>query len=240
MVLLLALGCSRFVPSASVGGLEVVAVDMAGADARLVVQVDNPLPLGASAGVDGVMRVHDTVVAEVHLPEGAVAASSSTAVAVPLRVPWGPLWSVVGMGRDAPYAVELTLHGTTPVGAWSVPVATEGVLPGVALPSLDLLGFAVDEVSLQRIAATLTVATDLPLERLDWSLAGGGVPLVHGRLDRGEGRLALPVVLELGQASSALLAALQLGLVFTLDAVLRTPLGPMPIDYEGRWPRATD
>lgn len=236
MWLFLLAACGRFVPSASLGDLDVRSVDMEGLDAELAVVVDNPLPVGAAIGVDGAVRVDQVTVAEVHLAEGQVVASGASEVVVPVRLPWAPLWAAVGAGVDVPYVVELDLNGHHPLGAWSFPVRTEGTLPGVRLPTVVFHGLVLDEVSLARVAATVVLEVDLPLEALTWSLSGGGVPLVHGALDRGEGKLRLPTVVELAHGPAAMFGALRSGVVFDLDAVLVTPLGRLPIDHRSRWP----
>lgn len=237
LLLSLLLGCSGYAPSASLGDLQVRSLTMDGAEADLHVVIDNPWPMSTGVGAEWALTVAGRPVASGVAPEGTVAASSPTAMVVPIEWRWADLWAASGaVGTAAPYTVSLDLHGATPLGVWHLPVETEGTLPALRLPTFDVLGFRIDEVSLTRFAATLTAVVDVPLSDLDWSLWVGSVPLVHGTMDRGEGELAFPVVVEIGQATAALVTSLQHGVGLELKATLVTPLGPLPVDYRGSWP----
>ncbi len=233
----LLVGCAGYTPSASLGELQVRSLSMEGAEGLVQVVVDNPWPVSADVGADWSLVVAGVEVASGHAPEGAVAASSPSVIEVPIHWRWVDLWSAAGaMGDEVPYGVSLDVHGTTALGAWHLPVATEGTLPAVRLPSLGGLGFVIDEVSLVRLAARVTAVVDVPLRDLDWAVRVGAVPLFHGRLERGEGALAFPLVVEIGQATAALVTALQQGLGLQLKATVVTPLGDLPVDLQGQWP----
>jgi hypothetical protein len=236
MLLSLLIACTGFVPSASLGELDVRSVDMQGAEAVVQVVVDNPWPVGAAVGADWSLSVDERVVASGVAPLGAVEASGSSTLGVPVRWRWADLWAVTGAGADAPYALSVQLHGSSAWGDTTLPLQVEGVLPGLRLPRFELLDWRVDELSLSRVAGTVTARVDLPVREVDWALVVGVVPLMHGRLERGEGELRLPVVLELGQGGSALLSAMQHGVGVRLDALLDSPLGELPLHYDARWP----
>ena len=236
MLLLLATACS-YTPTVAPHDVGVRDLTLSGATVDVTVAVHNPLP--ASADVDVHWRLHlDGVqVTEGVVTDLSVASSADTLLAVPVDLRWSDLWAATGtVGQPLPWRVELDLAGHTAVGTWTVPYAHEGELPALSWPDVSLIDWRLDRFDTEKAAATLVIHVDhAVVQACRWGAHVGVVPLAHGSLDRVEGRTELPVVIEVGRAMEALQTLAAVGLGFTLEGEMHTPLGMLPVALDRRW-----
>jgi len=236
MLLLLATACS-YTPTVAPHDVAVRDLTLTGATVDVTVAVHNPLP--ASADVDAHWRLllDGVQVTEGVVTDLAVAPGSDSLLSVPVALRWTDLWAATGtVGQPLPWRVELDLAGHTAIGSWSVPYAHEGELPALAWPDASLVDWRLDRFDTEKAAATLVVDVDhAVVQAFQWGAHVGVVPLAHGSLDRAEGRTELPVVIEVGRALEALRTVAAVGLGFTLEGEMHTPLGMLPVALDRRW-----
>jgi len=228
-------GCG-WATSAQLGDLSVHELSMEGLSGELAVEVDNPWPVSSEVTADWALDVRDEVLAHGEAGPTVIAASESTTLRLPVQLGWQELWAAAGgAGQPTPYRATVQVTGTSPLGAWTVPVVYEGELPAVRLPELSGLGIAVDEVSLARLRLRLLASTDVPIEALAWHVRLGSEAVAHGTLARADGRVELPVVFELSRGLAALRTVLDRGAEASLTGQVDTPLGPLPLAYQRTW-----
>ncbi len=208
-----------------------------GATVDVAVEVHNPLPAGAQVDAHWRLLLDGGQVTEGVVTGLTVAPGADTLLHLPIALRWADLWGVTGtVGRPVPWRVELELAGHTGLGTWHVPYAYDGELPALAWPEVSFVDWRLDRFDTEKAAATLIVDVQhAVVQDLRWATRVGTVPLAHGGLDEVAGRVELPVVVEVGRALEALQTVAVVGLGFTLDGRVDTPLGALPVAVDRRW-----
>lgn len=235
--MLLGLVACGFTPTAAPGGIQVRDLTLEGATVDVAIDVHNPWPATADVDVDWAFTLGEASLSAGTVTGLAIGPSDDTALHLPLALRWADLYALTGsIGRPVPYRIDLTLRGHTVLGAWTVPVHTEGTLEAPSWPDITWVDWRIDTLSTQQAAATLVldVANTAVLD-LDWTVTVGTVPLAHGRLDRAEDRVELPIVVELGRSWEALQTVAVVGLGLTVKGHLDSPLGPLPVHLDRSW-----
>jgi hypothetical protein len=237
MSLLLLVACG-FAPSATLGDLSVTELTLTGATAELAVAVDNPWPIGATADARWAFTVNEQTVASGESAGLEVASRDQSTLRVPISWRWSDLWAAAGeIGQAVPYRAELYLQGEHALGTWSLPLVVEGTLPALSIPTVDLLGWRVDEVSPWRLAWTFTVGVHgpLPLTDLRWAATLGGAVIAQGGVTVANGLVELPIAIELANLPDAAMNVVNLGMAFDVDGGVETPIGRLPLHYGLAW-----
>ena len=202
-------------PTASVESARVAGLDFEAARLALDVRIDNPNPLAVELdGLDYTLRLDGRRVLSGDRGERLeVPADGSGRVAIPLRIPYREVRAVLGglAERDSVrYAVDLGLQVDVPVlGKRRLPLEASGSLPVPSVPEVRVLGLRVEGLDWSGARAVLDLAVRNPngfglaLDRLRYGLrvdgdqwASGAEPDTTRIPAGGEGRIALPLVLD--------------------------------------------
>lgn len=188
--------------------------------------------------------------------QGTVPANGSKVVALPAKVAFGPMLSMlkgVKPGAVVPYAatMKLSVDGPAGVGKLALPLSKSGELPVPAVPDVSLSDLKINDLSISNAKATLSLnikntnqfAVSLARMGLGLELAGSQVSSAAVTnalsLKPGDsGTIEVPVNLSLANLGLSALNALRgkdTGYRLKGDMALETPFGPMtlPLDRGG-------
>lgn len=188
--------------------------------------------------------------------QGTVPANSSKVVALPAKIAFGPMLSVlqgVKPGAVVPYAADmkLSVDGPAGVGRLALPLSKSGELPVPAVPDVSVTDLKINDLSLNNAKATLSLnikntnqfAVNLARMGLGLELAGSQVSSAAVTdalsLKPGDsGTIEIPVNLSLAKLGLSAFNALRgkdTGYRLKGDMAIETPFGPMtlPLDRGG-------
>ncbi len=188
--------------------------------------------------------------------QGTVPANGSKVVALPAKIAFGPMLSVlqgVKPGAVVPYAADMNLSvdGPAGVGRLVLPLSKSGDLPVPAVPDVSVADLKINDLSLNNAKATLMLnvkntnqfAVSLARMDLGLELAGSRVSSANVTnalsLKPGDsGTIEIPLNLSLANLGLSAFNALRgkdTGYRLRGDMALETPFGPMtlPLDRGG-------
>ena len=188
--------------------------------------------------------------------QGTVPANGSKVVALPAKIAFGPMLSVlqgVKPGAVVPYAADmkLSVDGPACVGRLVLPLSKSGDLPVPAVPDVSVADLKINDLSLNNAKATLLLnvkntnqfAVSLARMGLGLELAGSQVSSANVTnalsLKPGDsGTIEVPLNLSLanlGLSAFNTLRGKDTGYRLRGDMSLETPFGPMtlPLDRGG-------
>ena len=250
LILLGLVACSwseAWVPRAAPAGLVVRDVDFEHLAADVLLDVHNPLPFAVPlAGAEAAFAVDGQVLTRTVIDATALAADTSTRLAVPVQLRWEELLGH-SSGERLGWTLDAAVHLDLPGGVRTLTVQPSGSLPALRPPEAWLLG--VEPLRVDPLAGELAVLVRLGTRGVAGVEVTGGTLSVAlddavwaraAALPGADGSLHLPVSLHAGPALRALGASLYarrvpaLHLVGTLD--VDTPFGAMPLSIDRRWP----
>ena len=252
----LAAGATK--PGVSVKGVRFSDVSTEGVTLLFDTEVSNPyavdLPL---TNLDYTLASQGATFLTGSAPvQGTVPANGSRVVALPARVAFGPMLSVlkgVKPGAVVPYAatMKLSVDGPSGVGRLALPLSKSGELPVPAVPDVSIADLKINDLSLSNAKATLSLnikntnqfAVSLARMGLGLELAGSKVSSATVTnalsLKPGDsGTIEIPVNLSLANLGLSAFNALRgkdTGYRLQGDVAIETPFGPMtlPLDRGG-------
>jgi hypothetical protein len=250
---------SRFTPQVRVDRLEPGAVSWEAVEADLVLDIENPNPVGLSLerwawdlDVDGrdLLAGEDADGMELE-PRG------RSELAIPVRLAFADLLEAARAGKgeapreSLPFTASGVLGFGTPLGIVDVPFEHDGTLPVLRRPDVRVEGVRVEKLDALRGRAELAVdiqvahrgGAALDLGALGWDLSLGGYDVADGSLDQ-VGRLAdgetrtvsLPVGFNLLELGALVARNLQqrkpVPVGFRGRVDVNTPLGALPLQID--------
>ena len=179
-------GVSKAVASARITGASVQALSLQKVDLLFDVEITNPseadLPLrdlSYKIAAEGQVLIEDHVA-----PNAIIPANGRGTIQVPASIRYAAVLGIlknVRPGSVLAYTADIMVGTDAPLlGAVRVPISYRGELPIPAVPDVRLVGFDVDALSFDRVAASLRLHIrnnnefDIDLERLGRKLALGG------------------------------------------------------------------
>lgn len=240
-------------PEVHFSDMKIEKIDFDGLDAKAVLDVTNPYPVGLSlADTSWKLGLAGNPFLDGTDSEGLqIGPAESSKLRIPFGLKFIDAFKVVtdAKGKDQlPYDFEANLGFDTPVGRVDVPVKKQGELPALHIPKLSLKALRVDGLDLKsqtaKLALDLQMQTDqgaaLTFEGFDYDVSFAGSRVADGtalfQSVAGQSDVTLPINLKLLDLGAAIVSAVTkktpLEVRFTGDASIGTPFGPVPLSFD--------
>lgn len=239
----------QLLPKVRFGDVKVDDLNFQKLDGKLVLEVDNPYPVGLGLrktdwklGLAGHPFLDGTDSGGLNIePAG------TGNVRIPFSMKFVDALKVAGDagGDRLPYTLDTVLGFDTPLGPLDVPLHHEGTLPALRMPKVRLTGLRIQKFAPLKNEASLAVdvslhsdqPTALNFESFDWGLKLAGNDVASGKTVIGEvtgdKEVTLPVDLNLLGIGEVIVEALtrksELKVRLTGDAKVGTPFGVIPL-----------
>jgi LEA14-like dessication related protein len=243
----------KLLPEVSFADLKVDRIDFEGLDAKIVLHVKNPYPLGLDLaqaswklGLAGSPFLDGTNDKGLSVP-----ANDIGKLRLPFSLKFADAFRVVA-GSDGleqlPYTFDADLGFDTPIGEVSIPFAHQGELPALHLPTVSLTALRVGGIDLARQTASieldLRLQSDQPsplaFDAFDYDLRLAGQHVADGqaRIGAVDGTkdVTLPIDLQLVSIGTAIVDILRgnepVSVRLQADATVDTPFGAVPLTVD--------
>ncbi len=241
---------SEVLPKVRFKDVKVSEIDFGGLDAKLVLEVDNPYPLGLQlAEKSWTLDLAGQRFLDGTDDEGLdIEPAATSPVRIPVSMKWADAFGVAtnAKGKDQlPFALHADLGFTTPIGDVRVPLDHEGELPALHKPKISLKALRVEKLDLLKQTASLALDVNLesdqgsPLsfDAFAWDLSLNGSDAAAGtaRIGAVEASqlVTLPIDLKLLGIGVAIVDAIKdqgkLDVALKANADVATPFGVVPL-----------
>jgi LEA14-like dessication related protein len=239
----------QLLPKVRFGDVKVDDLNFQKLDGKLVLEVDNPYPVGLGLrktdwklGLAGHPFLDGTDSGGLNIePAG------TGNVRIPFSMKFVDALNVASDagGDRLPYTLDTVLGFDTPLGPIDVPLHHEGTLPALRMPKVRLTGLRIQKFAPLKNEASLAVDVSLHsdqpsalnFESFDWGLKLAGNDVASGNTVIGEvtgdKEVTLPIDLNLLGIGEVIVEALtrksELKVRLTGDAKVGTPFGVIPL-----------
>ncbi|MEZ4235443.1 MAG: LEA type 2 family protein [Myxococcota bacterium] len=239
----------KLLPEVTFQDLKVDHIDFQGLDAKIVLDVKNPYPVGLDLseaswklGLSGSPFLDGTN------DKGlSVEANDTGKLRLPFSLQFEDAFRVVTQSQgleQLPYTFDADLGFDTPIGNVNIPFAHQGDLPALHVPKVSLTSLRVGGIDLAHQTASVEVGLKLQSDQpsalsfdtfgYDLLLAGKHVADGQTKIGAVEGvkEVTLPVDIKLLEVGSAIVNILQshdpVNVRLKADAQVGTPFGAVP------------